>query len=474
MRASTVLCRVRNQATSRFSTALLASFLLSSTFALANDTIVLSRDEQPPAGEIKGVVDLAVSVPFDAARVTITVDGQKIAESLPSPYRVTVDFGPNTVEHKIGVTAITASKHRLQWSETINRGHRALAVKLDAVDAAKGIFEATVTAPDDDPVQTVSLWESGKQIASLDQPPYRFTIPTPASDFVQATARTKGGDEAADFWSSAGEVHVESVDVRTVPLYVSVIDHNGSTRADVDRSLFKVIDNGHEGQILEFGKAFDQPISIALLLDASASMTYSMRDAENAAVAFVRKAMRPTDRCTVFSIRDTPRREVALTSDRDSVEKAILSMKPAGRTSLYDAISSAVRELKDEKFRRAIVVLTDGGDNTSMLSFDEIDQLTKESGIPLYFVAYDSGEPAEPQDLDRMRYLAGETGGFVVAASAENVKAKYDDIEKALRAQYAILYKVVDFAKHNQWRAIRVVMSSPKLTARTIRGYFAP
>ena len=130
--------------------------------------------------------------------------------------------------------------------------------------------------------------------------------------------------------------------------------------------------------------------------------------------------------------------------------------------------------MKDEKNRRAIVVLTDGGDNTSVMSFDEIDRITKESGIPIYFIAYDSGEPTEVQDVDRLAYLAAETGGFLVTASEKNLSAKYGDIERDLRAQYAILYKVVDYAKHNQWRKVRVVLNSPRLTARTINGYFAP
>jgi hypothetical protein len=73
-----------------------------------------------------------------------------------------------------------------------------------------------------------------------------------------------------------------------------------------------------------------------------------------------------------------------------------------------------------------------------------------------------------------MNYLAGETGGFLVTASAENLQAKYGDIEKDLRAQYAILYQITDLTKHNQWRRVRVVLNSPKLLARTIRGYFAP
>ena len=73
-----------------------------------------------------------------------------------------------------------------------------------------------------------------------------------------------------------------------------------------------------------------------------------------------------------------------------------------------------------------------------------------------------------------MQYLSAETGGFVATASAQNLQAKYGDIEKDLRAQYAIRYQISDLAKHNQWRKVHVVLSSPKLTARTIRGYFAP
>ncbi|HKS25582.1 MAG TPA: VWA domain-containing protein [Thermoanaerobaculia bacterium] len=454
---------------------LLLLSLLTITPANANTQLVLTRDAQPE-GEFKGLVDLTAVPGFEAARVTITVDGEKIAEALPSPYRVTVDLGPIAVQHKIVVTAVGADKKKIRWQQTINQGHLPLTVKVNALDAANRQFEARVTAPADDPVIAVDVWDNGQKIASVAQPPYRFTIPPEhfAQQFVQVTAKAKSGEEAADFWTPTGEVHVESVDVRTVPLYISVVDRSGATRTDVERDLFTVMDNGKKGEILEFGKAFDQPISIALLLDASASMTYSMQNAEKAATSFVQHTLKDGDRCTVFSVRDVPRREVALTADRAAIEKAIGSIKAGGRTSLYDAIGSAIREMKDEKNRRAIVVLTDGADTTSVTSFDEIDRLTKESGIPVYFIAYDSGEPTEVQDVNRLTYLASETGGFLVTASERDLTAKYGDIERDLRAQYAILYKVVDYAKHGAWRKVRVVMNSPKLTARTINGYFAP
>jgi Ca-activated chloride channel family protein len=453
--------------------AAVAALLPVSAFAATQ--LVLSRDANV-TGEYKGLVDLAVVPGVSNAVVSVTIDGQKVVDGLHAPFHASIDLGPTLVEHKISITAVTPDKKKIQWRETINRGRKPLSITLRPVDLPNRVFEAVVTAPEEDPVIAIEFWDAGQLIGSASTAPYRFTVPAEhfEQQFVQVTAKSKSGDEAADFWSGSGDVHVESVEVRTVPIFVSVVDRNGNTRDDIDRSLFRVLDNGAEAKIIEFGKAFDQPISIAVVLDASSSMTYTMDDANGAALGFVKRTLKQGDHCTVFSVRDTPKREIALTTDRVAVEKALNGIKARGRTSLYDAIGSAIRELKDEKNRRAIVVLTDGGDTSSILSFDEVDRTAQEAGIPIYFIVYDSGMPTEPQEIARLTYLAGETGGFVATASAQNLQAKYGDIEKDLRAQYAIRYQISDFAKRNEWRKVRVVLSSPKLTARTIGGYFAP
>jgi len=456
--------------------AIALTLLLATTAIAAPDQLLLGRDTTPPA-DIKGAIDLTIIPDFDDARVTITVDGQKIVEGLRSPWHVPVDFGSMPVEHKIVVTAIGADRKRVQWQTTINKGHQTLGVKIAPVDAANRIFEANVTSPDEDPIVSVSAWDGGQSIATVEQAPFRFTIPAEhfAQQTVQITARTKSGAEVTDFWSAAGDVKSEAIEVRTVPLFVSVIDRNGTAHDDVDQNLFKVVDNGTEGEILQIGKAFNQPISIALLLDASTSMTYEMPKATRAAVNFVESTLKSGDRCAVYSVRSSPRREMELTNDRAAIEKVVKSIVAEGRTALYDAIASAERELRDEKNRRAIVILTDGGDTSSIASFDEIDRMTKESGIPIYVIAYDSGvNDDQPQDMNRLQYRATETGGFLVTASAQNLQARYADIEKDLRAQYAITYKITDLARHNQWRKVHVMLKSPQLTARTIRGYFAP
>lgn len=450
--------------------------ILLTTTAAASTQLILERGaKQNPDIQYTGVVDLAIKPGFENAKVTVVVDGQNVADGLISPYHVIVDFGPMAIEHKITVIARATNGKRAQWSETINRGYLPLSLEIKPVDLATRVFEAETTAPKEDPIALVQLWENGQPIAELSEAPYRFTVPESmiASGFVQVTAKTKAGEEAADFWSAAGAIASEELQVRTVPIFVSVVDRNGQTRTDIDRAHFRIMDEKAEGKIIEFGKAFDQPISIALVLDASASMTYSMQHAAKAAADFVERALKDGDRCSVTAVQDVPRRKQALTSDRAAVAKALNGITPEGRTALYDGVATAIRELREEKNRRAIVVLTDGSDTASTWSYDEIQVLAREAAIPIYFIAYEGGDEIARQ-LDQLRYLAGETGGFVATATEQNLMAKYNEIENDLRAQFAILYQVSDFSKTNQYRRIRVMVDSPKLTARTIKGYFTP
>ena len=462
-------------ATKQFAVLFLVSLI--ATAAAANTQLILDRNaKQNPDIQYTGVVDLVVNPGFDKAKVTVLVDGQKIADGLGSPYHLVVDFGPTALQHKIAIIATAPHGKRAQWTETVNHGHLPLSLKVTAFDVASRQLEAETTSPKDDPIEVVQLWENGQVIATVDEAPYRFTVPESlmASGFVQITAKTKSGDEAADFWSAAGNVHTEELQVRTVPIFVSVVDRNGHTHTDVDRSHFRIMDESSEATIIEFGKAFDQPISIALVLDASASMTYSMKHATKAAAEFVAGTLKDGDRCSVTAVQDVPRRKQPLTADRDAVAKALDGIRPEGRTALYDAVASAIRELREEKNRRAIVVLTDGSDTASTWSYDEIQQLAREAAIPLYFIAYEGGGDDVARQLDRLRFLAAETGGFVATATQQNLLARYTDIEKDLRAQFAILYQVSDFAKSNQYRRVRVMIESPKLSARTIKGYFTP
>ncbi|HKR66675.1 MAG TPA: VWA domain-containing protein [Thermoanaerobaculia bacterium] len=448
--------------------------LLTNAAAAQNTQLLLKHGEAAQRSiEYKGVVDLAIDPGYDSAKVAVIVDGQQVAAGLTMPYHLAVDFGPSALQHTITIIATAHGKHT-RWTETINEGKLPLSINVKAIDAVTGVFEAETTAPAEDPIEIVQLWDNGEVAAEVKEAPYRFTVPAKllSTGFVQVTARTKSGEEAADFWSAAGNVHVGELQVRTVPIFVSVVDRDGVTHDNVDRSLFRILDNETEATIIEFGKAFDQPISIALLLDASSSMTYSMQRAAKAASEFVEHALKQGDRCSVTAVQDVPRRKQPLTDDRTAIASALNGIAPVGRTALYDAIASAIRELRDEKNRRAIVILTDGSDTSSNWSFEETEHLAREAGIPLYFIAYEGED--DSRNLDRLSYLATQTGGFVATATQQNLMARYAEIEKDLRAQFAITYQVSDFGKSNEWRNVHVLVNSPKLTARTIKGYFTP
>lgn len=449
--------------------------LLAASDGLANSQLVLRHGSAIDRGrEYKGVVDVAIDPGFHNARVAVSVDGQQVATALTSPYHLFVDFGPTAVQHRIAITATAPGGKRTRWTETINEGRLPLSVTVKAIDVTSGLFEAETTAPDEDPVERVQLWDNGQVAAEITERPYQFTVPPAllATGFVQVTARTKSGEEAADFWSPAGNIHVGELQVRTVPIFVSVVDRNGVTHDNIDRSLFRVLDNDTEAKIIEFGKAFDQPISIALLLDSSASMTYSMSAAAKAASEFVAHALKPGDRCSVTAVQDVPRRKQPLTDDRVAITKALEGIVPSGRTAIFDSLASAIRELRDEKYRRAIVLMTDGNDTASNWSFEDVDALAREAAIPIYFIVYEGD--GDSRSLDRLNYLATQTGGFVATATQQNLMARYAEIEKDLRAQFAITYQISDFGKSNEWRNVRVLVNSPKLSARTIKGYFTP
>src|SRR5688572_2542967 len=120
--------------------------LLITTTAVANTQIVLKRSSQQElAGEYTGVVDLAIDPGFENAKVTVLVDGQKVADGLRSPYHVIVDFGPAAIQHKIVVQVTPPHGKRIQWQETINRGYLPLGVTVKAVDIGAHLFEAIVT-----------------------------------------------------------------------------------------------------------------------------------------------------------------------------------------------------------------------------------------------------------------------------------------------------------------------------------------
>lgn len=422
---------------------------------------------------LQGLTEVLVVPPFPQAAIAISIDGQVVTSKLTPPYQLWIDLGPVPVEHRVKVTARAAvGNQTVQWHHLLNRGKAPFGVRLEKREGSGVELEAVVTPPAGDTIAFVEFYDDSALVARVEKPPYVVRLDAPPR-VLYATAKTRSGAEASDLLASEEMRLAEAYEVRTVPLLVSVVDRKGSVQTDLPSSAFTILDNGQPGKILEFGKAATQPISIALLLDASASMQEQMKVAAEAAIGFIEKTIRKGDRYALFSIHDVPRRERAIAEGADDVRATFSKITLSGRTALYDAIGSAVRELKDEKHRRAIVIFSDGQDTNSNATFDQTLDLARSAGIPIYVIAF--GDPVTfERDFDRLKFLALEAGGFLASASPDSLAQRYAEIEMNLRGQYSIRYQISDASRPNQWRRVRVVLKSPRLTARTIAGYFAP
>ncbi len=271
--------------------------------------------------------------------------------------------------------------------------------------------------------------------------------------------------------------------IEVVSLNVTVTDPTGRFVRDLDQGDFEVFEDGVKQDITYFSRV-QQPIALAILLDTSASMEDKLRLAQEAASGFVER-LRKEDLAEVVDFDSRVQILQTFTNDHEALEKAIRSTTADGSTAIYHAIYVSLKELKKAKAesasdirRQAIVVLSDGEDTSSILGFDEVEDLAKRSETSIYTIglrASDLSAHGFKEAEYVMRSLAQETGGrsFFPQSAAELPKI-YDQISDELASQYSIAYTSKNMRRDGMWRRIVVRTGRPNVTARTKQGYYAP
>lgn len=282
--------------------------------------------------------------------------------------------------------------------------------------------------------------------------------------------------------SRPADVFRAGVDI--VSLNVAVTDTSNRYVTDLDRDNFTVFEDGVKQDITFFSRT-QLPISMALLLDTSASMEGKLAVAQEAAIGFAR-TMREQDSAEVVDFDSRVDILQKFTNNADAVEKAIRRTSAGGSTSLFNAIYIALKELKKVRIRsaedvrrQAIVVLSDGEDTSSLVGFEEVLDLTKRSEVAIYAIGVRSRESVPVKGFKEaefvLRQLALETGGraFFVGAAAE-LAGVYDQIADELSSQYALGYSSKNPRRDGLWRRVVVRVNREDVTPRTKRGYYAP
>ena len=273
--------------------------------------------------------------------------------------------------------------------------------------------------------------------------------------------------------------------VEVVSLAVTVTDNTGGYVAGLDREAFQVFEDGVLQDITYFSREH-QPIALTLLIDASTSMEGKMGIAQEAAIGFARQ-LAPTDVAAVVAFDSRPQILQAFTSDVGLLEAAIRKTVAGGSTALYNAIYIGLRELQRAKTiesadrirRQAIVVLSDGEDTTSLLSYEEVLERAKRAETAIYSIGLRSRDESASSGFREaefvLRSLAQQTGGreFFVD-EVKDLPAIYQRIADELANQYSMGYISKNGRRDGSWRRIVVRVDRPGTTARTKQGYYGP
>src|SRR5687767_1830051 len=272
--------------------------------------------------------------------------------------------------------------------------------------------------------------------------------------------------------------------VEMVSLNVTVTDSTGRYVTDLDQTYFSVFEDGAKQELSFFNKT-NLPIALSLLIDSSASMEQRMENAQEAAIGFARR-LRPQDLAQVVDFDSRVEIKLGFTNKVQELESAIHATSAGGSTALHNAVYIALKELAkikaknpDEIRRQAIVVLSDGEDTSSLVTFEEVLELAKRSETAIYTIGLQPRETSALRGFREaefvLRQLAQETGGRAFfAQKIEDLKDVYAQIADELSSQYSMGYASKNPKRDGTFRRLVVQVNRPNATARTKRGYYGP
>lgn len=273
-------------------------------------------------------------------------------------------------------------------------------------------------------------------------------------------------------------------EVDVVSLNVTVTDATNRYVTDLEEPNFEVFEDGVKQDLILFNRS-NLPIALSLLIDTSSSMEDRMSAAQEAAIGFVRQ-IRTTDLAEVIGFDSRVEIIQKFTSDVPALEQAIRKTVPGGSTSLFNALYIALKGLKtipaaqaDEIRRHAIVLLSDGEDTSSLVTFEEVLDLARRSETAIYTIGLVSSDPVQSRGFREaiysLRQLASETGGrSFFPNDVKTLASVYAQIRDELSSQYTIGYSSKNAKRDGAWRRLVVRLDRPNTTARTKQGYFGP
>ena len=281
--------------------------------------------------------------------------------------------------------------------------------------------------------------------------------------------------------SLSARVRPLKVDVDLVLVPVTITDPMNRLVTGLEKENFQLFE-GNSGQEIRSFSSEDAPVSLGVIFDSSGSMSSKMDRAKEAVIEFFKTA-NPQDEFFMITFSDEPEDISDFTSSVDEIQNKLVFAVPKKRTALLDAIYMGVSKMRQAKYpKKALLIISDGGDNHSRYTENEIKSLVKEADVMIYAIGiYDRyasavEERLGPQLLGDITELTG--GRAFTIDNPNDLGDVATKIGVELRNQYVLGYRPTKVVRDGKWRKIKVKLLPPKglpplkVYART--GYYAP
>ena len=270
----------------------------------------------------------------------------------------------------------------------------------------------------------------------------------------------------------------KNVDLVMVP--VTVTDGRDRIVTGLDLNNFQLFD-GKQAQAIKHFSSEDAPVSLGIVLDLSSSMSMKMEWARQAVLEFC-KAANPLDEFFMVTFADHPELALDFTKEPEAIQRRLAFTGAKGRTALLDAIYLSLNQMRHAQYeKRALLIISDGGDNRSRYTESEIRSMVKESDVEIYSIGIFDRAAQSPEEISGpalLEEIAGLTGGRAFALDNLNLlPAMAVRVGAELRNQYVLAYSPDETMRNGRWHKIKIKLSVPKglwpLWVHAKPGYYA-
>jgi VWFA-related protein len=448
---------------------------------LTQDAQTLLKLVGPEGDAVSGIHRFEAVVRDEVRRVRFTVNDQEILVKNRAPFDVDLDLGalPRlTTVAAIGYDAAGEEIARDQLALNVGRERfylRLLPLSPGETRDGKVRVAVEVNIPSDAELRQVEMYWNDELLATVSERPFEAWVALEGGGdfgYLRAVATLADDRMAEDLQFVNAPEFGTVVEVTAVELPVTVYDRDGKPVESLQQEDFRVREDGVEQVISHFSLHRDLPVRLGIVIDTSGSMETTLPTVQRVVMGFLRDLLRPQDRAFIETFSDRPDLLAPFTADFATLENALLALYPDRETALYDSVIMGLFQFSGARGRKAMVVLTDGEDNASRHSFEEVVGYAQRAGVTIYTIGIDlpATKVVPRWQLAKLAEVTGGQSFFV--SSDSGLDTIYDAIDRELRTQYLLAYTSSSERPPDQLRKIEVELIQKKYKVRTISGYY--